>query len=117
MGLGKHLFADFYYCEKKSWENPMELSNLLLTACEDSGINTKNFVSYISTSNEISIIIISPGVHLAAYFLPEKEYLGLDIFALINKFFPEVIFEKLVGIFQPKVTSSEVILRGTHLIE
>lgn len=114
MALGKHLFADFYYCGE-SLEYKANFSDLLLKAIKSLDLTTNALIYHNSQSHEIYMLLIASNIHLTIYIFPEKDYLSIDILAISNQIEPEILFEKLVDTFHPQVTSYEVVLRGTHI--
>ncbi|MGE5559408.1 MAG: S-adenosylmethionine decarboxylase [Bacillota bacterium] len=115
MSLGKHLFADMYFCDKSICENSGDLIRVFPEVLKSMGLKVNAFAYHCDDLHDIYFLLIAPDTLITIHAFPGKDYVTLDIMIASGPVEPELLFEKFVNLLQPKVTSHEIILRGAHL--
>lgn len=115
MAIGRHLIADFYYCESAFLDDPTALERVMVEAAEQAGAEVRQTSFYRFDPHGVSGVVIISESHLAIHTYPEHGYAALDFFTCGRVVDPRVICELLVASFQPKVVATECFTRGQHL--
>lgn len=115
MAIGRHLIADFYYCEAAFLDDPAALELEMVGAARQAGAEVRQTSFYRFDPGGVSGVVIISESHLAIHTYPEHGYAALDCFTCGRVVDPRVICELLVASFRPKVVATECLTRGQHL--
>lgn len=115
MAIGRHLIADFYFCEAAFLDDPPVLEREMVEAAVQAGAEVRQTSFYRFNPHGVSGVVIISESHLAIHTYPELGYAALDFFTCGRVVDPHVICELLVASFRPKVVATECFTRGQHL--
>jgi len=115
MAIGRHLIADFYFCEAAFLDDPASLEQVMVEAAREAGAEVRQTSFYRFVPHGVSGVVIISESHLAIHTYPEHGYAALDFFTCGRIVDPRTICELLVASFRPKVVATECLVRGQHL--
>ncbi len=115
MAIGRHLIADFYFCEVAFLDDPACLEQEMIRAAVSAGAEVRQTSFYHFSPHGVSGVVIISESHLAIHTYPELGYAALDFFTCGRSVDPRTICELLVSSFRPKVVATECLARGQHL--
>ncbi|MGE5527635.1 MAG: adenosylmethionine decarboxylase [Patescibacteria group bacterium] len=115
MAIGRHLVADFYYCEAAFLDDAAALEREMVAAARTAGCEVRqaSFCHFVPYGVSGAVIIAES--HLSVHTYPELGFAALDFFTCGRLVDPRVICELLVEAFKPKVVATELVVRGQHI--
>ena len=116
MAVGRHLIADFYFCEAAFLDDPASLERELVGAAKTAGAEVRRTCFCRFDPHGVSGVVIIAESHLTVHTYPEHGYAALDFFTCGRKVDPRMICELLVASMRPKVIATECLVRGQHLV-
>lgn len=117
MAIGRHLIADFYFCEASFLDDAPSLEREMVAAAKSAGAEVRESVFHRFAPQGVSGVVLIAESHLAVHTYPELGYAALDCFTCGRVVDPRIICELLVAAFRPKVVATECFTRGQHLEE
>ena len=115
MAIGRHLIADFYFCEVAFLDDAASLEREMVQAAVSAGAEVRGTCFHHFATGGVSGVVIISESHLAVHTYPELTYAALDFFTCGRTVDPRMICELLVASFRPKVVATECLARGQHL--
>lgn len=115
MAIGRHLIADFYFCEASFLDDPALLEREMVEAARSAGAEVRQACFYHFEPQGVSGAVIISESHLAVHTYPELGYAALDCFTCGRSVDPRMVCELLVASFRPKVVATQCLARGQHL--
>lgn len=79
-GLGKHVIAELYDCDKATIDNEELVESIMLGAVDVSGATTVKPVFHKFSPYGVSGVVVVSESHFAIHTWPEYGYCALDIF-------------------------------------
>ncbi|MGE5551126.1 MAG: adenosylmethionine decarboxylase [Bacteroidota bacterium] len=115
MAIGRHLIADFYFCEGSFLDDASSLEREMVHAARSAGAEVRQTCFHRFQPYGVSGVVIISESHLAVHTYPELGYAALDCFTCGRSIDPRMVCELLVASFKPKVVATECFTRGQHL--
>ena len=78
MAIGRHLIADFYFCEAAFLDDPPVLEREMVEAAVQAGAEVRQTSFYRFNPHGVSGVVIISESHLAIHTYPELGYAALD---------------------------------------